>query len=305
MIYNFEYTKKDGSTGYFSDCTSFSFTKDAYTPYTTLNAVLHKSEFPEDIIEIKFKLSGKYIHHGFIDSYKLINGYGESRCVISSRGFTALLTENQLPPGMYTDISFNKLFDDYFDLPYIEHENNRQSSYIYVNKGTSMWDGAANLAYKLTGNYPYIKGCNKVMLDPAASMTTSNISDSRLIRHGVEFNTRRMVSNYNMADIGGEYGTYSAVSAEAVSRNLIRNRHFDLDMRFLNNPEQACDYRIMMSERNYKREYFIYNNYYGEDINDYIDVTGFGIKRISALKLKGSRNGVQTEAYCFNDAAEA
>lgn len=300
MIYWLKYRTKDGTEGYFRDCVTFSYIKEAYTPYTTFKAVVYGNTLPDDIAEIDLNVEGYDVHLGFIDSYKVINQNGVRRGIISSRGYTALLTENQLPPGMYTNMTFNRLFDEYFTLPNIQHESNTESSYIYVNKGASMWDGAANLTYKLTGNYPYIKGNNTVMMTIPEKSREITVKSENIYSYGTDICTRRMVSNYNMADMGGEYGTFSAVSEEAIARGLIRNRHFDLDQRFLSNPESACDYRIMLAERGYKRHFFTVNGYYGEDLNDYITTDTLGKRRINRVRVTGNKNGIFTEFSVYD-----
>jgi hypothetical protein len=134
MRYVVTLKSKDGTEKAYYTCLSFVFEKEIFTPYTSLTAILCGTELPEDVVEIKFSLEGKDIHHGFVDSYRLTKRNGMFQGVITSRGFTALLTENQLPPGMYSNMTFNKLFDEYIAFPNVEHEDNSQSSYIYVKR---------------------------------------------------------------------------------------------------------------------------------------------------------------------------
>lgn len=303
MILWLYYKTRDGEEKYFHNCLSFNFFKEAYTPCTTLTAVAWGNDIPDDITEVWLYIEGYKVHHGFVDGYKVIKEYGSKRCIISSRGFTALLTENQLPPGMYTNMTFDRLFDEYFTLPNIEHESNTQNSYIYVSKGTSMWDGAANLAYKLVQKYPYIRGANKVMMSLPDDAREIYSPVDYAYSYGSELNTRRMVSRYNMADMGGEYGTFSADSQEALARGLIRNRHFDLDQRFLSDPEMACDFRVMMSERGYRRHFFTFEGYYGEDLNDIAELTELGNRRINAVRIKGGKKGIFTEISVYDELA--
>ena len=85
-------------------------------------------------------------------------------CRIESRGFTSLLCQNQIEPGLKTNISFNSLMDVYYTLPYVTHEDNSDTgNYIYVKDNSNMWDGVVNLSYKLYGNYPFIR--EKVQID--------------------------------------------------------------------------------------------------------------------------------------------
>ena len=293
---------RNGSEKNTSNIINIRFYKEAYTPYTKLTAeFFNKNSFPDDTYEVRLVVDGRVMHQGIIDTYKRIKCQTGERCIVTSRGFTSLLTENQLPPGMYTDISFNKLFDSYFTLPNITHESNTQSSYIYVKKGTPMWDGAVNLAYKLTGKYPYIRTANKVMMSMPDSPKSLTYTTDKVFEYGTEINTRYMVSHYHMADINGEYGTYDYTSAEAVSRNIIRHRHFELDRRFLNSPELACAFRGALSMRAYKRHYFTFEGYHGEDLNDIVTFDTIQEKRIKALKFTAGQNGVFTEVSVYED----
>lgn len=295
------YKKADGTEVSFDQIFGITFKKDAFTPYTTLTAVAAATPFPSDIHEIRLAVEAYTVHKGIVDSYKVVEEKGFKKAVITSRGYTSLLTENQLAPGLYTDISLNKLFKNYFTLPNITHEDNSDLSYIYVNKGAAMWDGAANLSYKLKGSYPYIRKHNTVMMSMPTDAKNLAYTDEQIVSRGTELSTARMVSHYHMADIGGDYGKFESVSKEAVSRNLIRHRYFELDRRFLYSPQSACDFRTMMSERGYKRKFFTYNGYQGEDLNDLVTFGDTAEKRIKAIRITGNSKGVFTELSVYED----
>ena len=213
-----------------------------------------------------------------------------------------MLTENQLPPGTYMNMTLNKLFDNYFSLPNITHESNSTNSYIFVNKGTPMWDCAVNLAYKLTGKYPYIRTANKFMINMPTDAKNLTYTDDNVINYGTELNTKRMISHYHMADISGNYGTYEYAGTEAVLRNLIRHHHFDLDRRFLSSPEDACQFRGKVSMRGFKRRFFTYNGYKAEDVNDIVTYEDIIEQRIKAVRIVGGQKGVFTELSVYEDA---
>lgn len=293
------YKIADGREISFDQVFGFTFKKEAFTPYTTLTAVVSANPFPNDIHEVRFSVQAYTVHQGIVDSYKVIEERGLKKAVITSRGYTSLLTENQLAPGLYTDITLNRLFTDYFTLPNITHEDNSQLSYIYVNKGAAMWDGAANLSYKLTGNYPYIRKQNTVMMSMPTDAKNLTFTDDLIVSLGTELSTGRMVSHYHMADIGGDYGTFDSVSNEAVTRNIIRHRYFELDKRFLYNPQSACDFRTMMAMRGFKRKFFTYNGYNGEDLNDLVTFGDTAEKRVKAVRITGNAKGIFTEVSVY------
>ena len=166
---------------------SFMFDKDRYTPYTTLRARVkaEQSSF-EEAAEVLLTVGGHTVHHGLIDNIRWESRKGERFMSVSSRGFTSLLTQNQIEPGLKMNISFNMLMDNFYTLPYVTHEYNADdSSYIYVRPNTSMWDAAANLSYKLLGTYPYIRGTNTVRISSEASPASFDLRGAKLLSLGM------------------------------------------------------------------------------------------------------------------------
>ena len=103
---------------------SFSFTKDVYTPFTRLTAVFEAyTAVPETAQLAWFYVNGNFIHQGFIDTFRITEEGGFRRGIITSRGFTAQYLQNQLEPGLYTNMSLNDLMDEYMQLPYVTHED--------------------------------------------------------------------------------------------------------------------------------------------------------------------------------------
>lgn len=86
-----------------------------------------------------------------------------------------------------------------------------------------------------------------------------------------------------------------------IDRNIIRHRKFQLDRRFLSNPDLACEYRMMMSSRGYKRQFFSYSSYLGEDLNDIVNYDTLENRRINSIKITGSEKGVFTELGFYEE----
>ena len=293
----------DGTVLAESGVLSFLFTKDMYTPYTTLiaRAAAERDSYGE-AAEVLLTIDGRTVHHGLADSIRWEKAGGERFLSVSSRGFTSLLVQNQIEPGLKMNISFNMLMDDYYTLPYVTHENNSDdSSYIYVRPNTSMWDAAANLSYKLLGTYPYIRGTNTVMISPAASPQSFDLSGESLISSGTELTGSRLASGYHMADIGGSYGTFDLADSDAAALKIVRNKYFDLDMRFLYSPQQALVYRDKYDFRGYERVYGSYSGYKGEDISDRVTFGAVSGERIGSLMIRGSSHGIITETGVYRD----
>lgn len=219
-----------------------------------------------------------------------------------SRGFTSLLCQNQIEPGLKMNISFNSLMDDYYTLPYVEHEyNSDDSSYIYVRPNTSMWDAAANLSYKLLGTYPYIKGTNRVMISPAAAQTVFDLSSMEKISEGTELLYSRLASDYHMADMGGNYGTFDLNDPDVSAKRIVRHKYFDLDMRFLYSPQQALVYRDKFDSRGIVRRYCSYSGYCGEDLCDLVSFGSITAQPVGSVTIRGSSRGIITETGVYTD----
>ena len=108
----------DGSSSECSKLLVFNLKKEAYQRYSILSArMLVDSSAFDNASEIRFYISGKLVHHGLIDSIKtLVNG-GKQITTLTSRGFTSLLCQNQIEPGMKTGVSINSLMDGFYSLP--------------------------------------------------------------------------------------------------------------------------------------------------------------------------------------------
>lgn len=282
---------------------SFSFKKDIYTPYTSFSAKAIADNFVfDDAAEIFFMLNDKTVHHGLIDELKFEYSEGKRFLNVRSRGFTSLLTQNQIEPGLKMNISFNMLMDNFYTLPYVTHENNSDnSSYIYVKPNTSMWDAAANLSYKLLGTYPYIRGDNTVMITPYATPESFDLSDTPLISKGLEISGIHLISNYHMADINGNYGTFDLEDHDVTDMKIVRHKYFDLDMRFLYDPQQALIFRDKFDFRGCKKNFCSYSGYNGEDLYDLATFGSVTASPIGSISITGSSKGIFTEIGVYTD----
>lgn len=282
---------------------SFMFDKDRYTPYTTLRARVkaEQSSF-EEAAEVLLTVGGHTVHHGLIDNIRWESRKGECFMSVSSRGFTSLLTQNQIEPGLKMNISFNMLMDNFYTLPYVTHEYNADdSSYIYVRPNTSMWDAAANLSYKLLGTYPYIRGTNTVRISSEASPASFDLRGAKLLSLGTELTDSRLASGYHMANMGGTYGDFDLTDSDVERLKIVRHKYFDLDMRFLYSPQQALVYRDKYDFRGQKRIFCSYGGYGGEDISDLVSFGAVSGGRIGSVSISGSSAGIVTEIGVYTD----
>ena len=285
-----------------NDVLSFRFDKDIYMPYTTLTARIRTPSEIANASEVLLSVNGFTVHHGLLDSIKQEQKAGFRFITISSRGFTSLLCQNQIEPGLKMNISFNMLMEDFYTLPYVTHENDPDdSSYLYIIPNTSMWDAAVNLTYKRRGTYPYIRGSNTVMMSPVASPVTFDFSNEQFISLGTEHINSRLASDYHMADINGDYGTFDLHDSDAAALKIVRHKYFDLDMRFLYNPQQALVYRDKYDFRGRERVFCSYSGYHSEDLCDVISFGSVSSERIGSVTIRGSSRGVFTETGVYRD----
>lgn len=233
--------------------------------------------------------------------YRYLNG-GKQITTLTSRGFTSLLCQNQIEPGMKTGVSINSLMDGLYSLPYVEHEDNSDTSnYIFVKNNSTMWDALANLSYKLCGTYPYIRGTNTVRITPMSTPKSYTYSTSDLLTMGEEFTFRRLISDFHMADINGDHGTYSLSDSDVSARGIVRHKYFELDRQFLYDPQQALEYRDKYAYRGFKRSFCSYRGYNGEELSDIVTFGKIKSARIGCVEITGSQKGVITEISTYND----
>ena len=282
---------------------SFRFRKNSYLPYTLLNAQLHAeyADF-ENSAEIFFYIDQKLVHHGLIDSLKVTCSGGGRIVSLVSRGFTSLLCQNQIEPGLKPSITFNQLMDGYYTLPYITHEDNSgQTGYIFVSGKTTMWDGIANLSYKFYGTYPYIRGTNCVRITPEGNPATFSYNDEELLCMGFSMNGRRIMSHYHMADMSGDYGQYEYENPEAAAYGIVRHKYSELDKEFLYEPENALVFYDKLASRSQKVFFCRYSGYNGEDLSDILSFGSIHSERIEGIEITGSAKGIFTELNVYHD----
>lgn len=302
------FIRPDGTTSRAVRVLSFKFIKEAYTPYTQLSAVFSTKTTaftpfgsPSEYSEVTFFIESCIVHHGIIDSFKIIKKDGVTEGVLKSRGFTSLLLENQLKPGLYTNISIDKLMNDYYTIPNVTHEGSTSENYIFVRNGSSMWDALVSLAYKVHGTYPHIKGTNKVVMIPETSERSLVFNDNKIVGCGSEIKTTRLVSDFHMADIDDTYDQFSYNNPTAAEKKIVRHRYFDLDRRFLYSPEQALCFRDAVAMRGWKRKFCIYGGYNGEDLYDTVSFGDVQNGIIKSISITGDKNGIFTELSVYED----
>lgn len=293
-----------GSTSSAGDILSFRFRKEAYTPYTQLEAVFAAPAGTDTgtVTEVLFTVGNTLVHHGIIDRLTVTEKNGCRTGVLSSRSFSCMLMQNQLEPGLYTRISINSLMDSMVSIPYVTHEySSDETGYIYVKQGSTLWDSLSNLAYKQLGRYPYIRGTNCVMFSQVQAPAVFTYTASQLLSMGTEVSEKRLESDFHMADINGSYGTYDLNDPDVSARNIVRHRYFELDRQYLYDPQSALVFRDRYACRGWRRAFCSYSGYNGEDICDTLSFGSVSGERICAVEITGGRRGIVTELSVYRD----
>ncbi|MGN1036212.1 MAG: hypothetical protein ACI4PX_00410 [Ruminococcus sp.] len=295
--------KNDSSSLEEIEILSFSFKKNLYTPYTmlTANFIANNSDYLS-VCEIILIIDNKTIHHGLIDSFEISEKNGVKTGKIISRGFTSLLLQNQIEPGIKNNISLNSLLDNYYPLNYITHEDNSNTeNYIYVQNRSSMWDGVVTLAYKLGGSYPFIESANCVRITPKPEPVHLSFSDSDITAYGILNDFSNLISNFDMPDIEGNYGIYTLENSDVTANKIIRHKYIDFDREFLYDPQQALIFRNKISGKAKLCYYIEYSGYNGEDLTDSVSFKSIDTKKIGIVNIKGSPKGIFTRTGVYSD----
>ena len=225
------------------------------------------------------------------------------RLVCSDERFQEQLDRfcENVPVGL-TGTSLGCFADAFLDsmLTYVTHEDSGTSSYIFVKNGSTQWDGIVNIAYKVYGKHPYIRGTNCVMVNRDSSAQTFAYAEASLLSRGSERDTRGLVYFWSMENMHGEYGDYTLTDSDAYDSYIRRCRYFELDRRFLYEPQRALEFRDKMAMRGWRRSFFTYRGYRGEDLFDRAQV-GEVARDITSVRISGGRNGIITEIGMYSD----
>lgn len=287
---------------YFGKILSFSFRKDTYQSYTSFSAKFYGDiPAPENVSEILFGIDDRVIHHGLADNISVTTSVGGSLVSVSSRSFTSLLIQNQIETGLKTNISINDLMNSFYILPYVTHEDSSEKSYIYVKGNSNMWDGIVNLTYKIHGTYPYIRGTNYIRMTAVENPSSFEYPDSQIISRGIATAEKKLMSDFHMSNLSGDFGEFELSDNDVISHNIVRHRFFELDRQFLYSPQQALEYRSKYASRGRRKIFCTYSGYNGEDLSDLATFGTVQNGRIGSLTVSGSSSGIITEIGIYMD----
>ena len=71
-----------------------------------------------------------------------------------------------------------------------------------------MWDGVANLTYKLCGRYPFVYHANEIRMHLPETYRNFYVGADTLLGMGMTADQSRIYSRFSMADADGTYGKF-------------------------------------------------------------------------------------------------
>ena len=285
-----------------SDCLSLVLEREAYTPYEEVTATfLSSGQDYSTVTRIGIFIDNTRIFLGLVDSIEQFTKEHAVFVRIRSKSFTSLLTQNELEPGLHSNLTMQKLMTDFYDFPYISYENPEASGYISVKTGDTMWDGVVRFGYKITGHYPYIMH-NYIALSAPSGRDLLNLNASRVLEYGTVTDNKRLISHYHMEDINGNPNAYHQENTEATASEIVRHKQIVFDGCFLQNPDDALTFRNLYSQRGSHAKYVVYDGFDNLHIGHRLTFGDFiEDETVCRIRMSFGTNGFQTKLWCYHD----
>ncbi len=285
----------------YTNCLSAALEAEVYTPYAKLTAVYAAQAAVSGTVSgISLYADGSRVFFGIADSVQQIRRGGGWLVRVRSRSFTSVLAQNELVPGLHTDMTLERLMTGFYEFPHVAYEPYAGSGYIYVKDGTSLWDSIVHFGYKLTGRYPYIRGNTVRLTLPDEPLTAAPPAES-VLEYGIVQNTEKLISTYHMADISENYDAYQLDNAAAAEVQIVRHRQLLLDRQYLYDPEQALQFRCRYSCRGWQADTVTYSGYSGEQLGDRVSFGNVQNVPICRLRMHAGKDGIRTTLWSYRD----
>ncbi len=283
-------------------CLAFSLEREIYTPFETVTAeFLSDGSDYSDIDRIALYLDNTCIFLGLADSVQQFHKLHASFVRISSRSFPSLLTQNELEPGLHSNLTISSLMTGFYQFPYLTYENLPDSGYIFVKSGNTMWDGVVSFGYKITGHYPYAVQ-NHICLSPPQNQPHTDFSSSQILEYGTHIETSRLISHYHMEGFDGTPNTYQQENPAAAAFHIVRHKQIPFDSSFRHDPQDALTFRNLFSRRSSASSYLLYNGFRNEQLGQTIS---FGSliqnETVCRVHCTFGTNGFRTKLFCYHD----
>ncbi|MEG0614352.1 MAG: hypothetical protein RR540_01240 [Oscillospiraceae bacterium] len=290
----------------FANCISFDFIKEIYTPYTSLKAEFRLSDRdipPKNPKDIELLLDEKLVHKGIVDKLEVRNNFGEKTLSLTSRGYSSLLGQNEMTPGLISAISLDKLMANYVKNPNITHQPSpAEVNYIYVKEHASFWEAIVNLCLKQYEKYPYISGTNCVNFSENSQQKYTVLRETdKVVSEFSAVDYTKAISDFHMKDTDGAYNKYNLNAPNISALNILRQKHIPLDRQWLDNPSKGLQFKLRFASRGIKSCGITYQGYKGEDLNDKITTEKFIGLKVSAMQICGNSKGITTTDIFYCD----
>ncbi len=296
-------TMLDGTTQTLTQCERFSLIRERYLPYATMRVICitQSSYRNQKPVRMCAMLDDHLLIDGQVQQFAWSMEAGLGRLQIVAQGDAIALLHNQLVPGIYNDATLASLMTTY-PLPHITYETGvEELKYIYVKPNSAIWDTLIAYNYKLNHGFPYVVGANHLRVTAKPDTVAVSVPDDRILKYRFGSEAKRLVSRYDMADVDGNYGTYTQTNPTATERSLVRVKQIALDKQYLYDPIEALNYRIAFTNRQYRSTSVTYLGYRGEDIEDMVQLGSIATGHVSRIVVSGSSKGIFTEDTLYYD----
>lgn len=279
----------------------FKCRKERYTPYSSLDvtAVCSSTDSISDVREVLLEIGGKAVHSGIMDNMTISESGGLKKIRISSRGFSTMLSQNELEPGTLAGITLNALMAKNTSVKNVTHENSTESArYIYVNEHDSQWTAIVKLGLTLKNQYPYIGGTNEVRL---TQRSNEILIPQNVYEVGTTEDYSKIVSHYHMKNVNGEY-YYHYTDGYASDRKIIRHKYINYDKQFLALAHFGLQFKLNFSRRGCRSRYMRYLGWCGEELRSRVRFPDNTVAEASVIEISGNaKKGIFTMVGCYYD----
>ncbi len=282
-------------------CLSLRLEREIYTPYESLQGVFLTDENADDCAATQIELwwEGACIFLGIADHVEKIRQNGVWLLRVQSRTFTSLLTQNELEPGLHTNLTLQSLISGFYTIPHVTAEANAQTGYVFVKDGTSLWDCVGVFVYKLANRYPFVRN-NQVCftLDPDAAVH----APTGIVTAGEVLDSTRLISHIHMEDTDGTPNVYQEENLAARALQIVRHKQIGFDKQFVMNPGYALTYRNKFSCRGMRAQYVTYAGFGNEQLGEKVSCGQLlQEKTICRVRLTFGSQGLRTSLWAYED----
>ena len=281
-------------------CTALTLEREIYTPFDTLTA-----EFPEgsfhaaQVCRIGLEWNGSEIFLGLADKVEQVMRGGVRMLRVESRSFTSLLVQNELVPGLHSDLTLGDLVQGFYTFPHVSYQADSRTGYIYVTNKTSLWDCIVHFVFKLTGGHAYTDGNMVRMTLPQDSGT---VIIPTAVSYGTDYDTTKMVSCFHMEGLDGSADAYVQVNPAAAAAEVVRHKRIPFDRAYLSDPMQALTFRNLYSNRGWRSKFIEYAGFANESLGAFVRFSEFlQGERICRVRVTFGGNGLRTKIWAYED----